>query len=155
MAAALAFAHGQGVIHRDLKPTNVMVNDEGLIKVMDFGIARVAKDAVSRVSITNTILGTPPYMAPEQEQGVVRKEVDVYALAVCVYEMLCGRRAFSGSAMLMNKIDMAYVPASQLAAGLPSGIDEVFKHALQPDPDRRFHTPIEFLDALKSLPLSS
>ena len=120
---------------------------------MDFGIARMAKDAATRVSMTNTIIGTPPYMAPEQEQGVIRKEVDVYALAACVYEMLCGKPAFSGGAMLMNKIAMAYVPVSRGAAGLPAGIDEVLARAFQADPEQRFHTAGDFLQALQILKL--
>ena len=154
MAAALDYAHGRGIIHRDLKPSNVMVNKEGFVKVMDFGIARMAKDAATRVSMTNTVVGTPPYMAPEQEQGVVRKEADVYSLAICVYEMLCGRVAFAGTGagMLMNKVNMSYSPISKVVSGLPQGIDLVFARAFQADPDQRFHTAGEFLSALEALP---
>ncbi|MDD5628705.1 MAG: protein kinase [Elusimicrobia bacterium] len=154
MTAALDYAHGRGIIHRDLKPSNVMVNNEGFIKVMDFGIARMAKDAATRVSMTNTVVGTPPYMAPEQEQGVVRKEADVYSLAICVYEMLCGRAAFAGTGagMLMNKVNMSYIPLSKEVPNLPQGIDLVFARAFQADPDRRFHTAGEFLAALEALP---
>ena len=154
MAAALDYAHGRGVIHRDLKPSNVMINKEGFVKVMDFGIARVAKDAATRVSMTNTVVGTPPYMAPEQEQGVVRKEADVYSLAICLYEMLSGRVAFAGTGagMLMNKMNMSFAPVSQAAAGLPPGIDAVFARAFQADPDKRFHSAGELLAALDALP---
>ncbi|MFA6003983.1 MAG: protein kinase [Elusimicrobiota bacterium] len=154
MAAALDFSHSRNVIHRDLKPSNVMVTEEGFIKVMDFGIARMAKDAATRFSMTNTVAGTPPYMAPEQEQGAVRKESDVYALAVCAYEMLTGKMPFSGTGagMLMNKVNMSYAPISTVAAGLPPGIDAVFSRAFQPDPDRRYHSPGELLTALEALP---
>ncbi len=154
MVTALDYAHGRGVIHRDLKPSNVMINKEGFLKVMDFGIARMAKDAATRVSMTNTVVGTPPYMAPEAEQGIVRKEADVYSLAVCVYEMLCGRVAFAGTGagMLMNKVNMSYIPISMKVAGLPLGIDLVFARAFQADPDWRFHSAGEFLSALEALP---
>ena len=155
MAAALDFAHARGVIHRDLKPSNVMLSNEGFVKVMDFGIARLAKDAASRFSMTNTVAGTPPYMAPEQEQGVVRKEADVYSLAICVYQMLCGKAPFvgTGAGMLMNKVNMSYVPISNSARGLPAGIDEVFARAFQADPDRRYHTARELVAALETLAL--
>ncbi|MBI2385099.1 MAG: protein kinase [Elusimicrobia bacterium] len=117
---------------------------------MDFGIARMAKDALTRYSMTNTVVGTPPYMAPEQEQGVVRKESDVYSLAVCAYEMLTGKMPFIGigAGMLMNKINMSYIPPSRAIAGLPEALDDVFLKAFQADPDRRYRTPLEFATAL-------
>ena len=148
------FAHGRKVIHRDLKPSNVMVTAEGFVKVMDFGIARLAQDAATRGAQTNTVAGTPPYMAPEQEQGLVRRESDVYSLALCFYEMVCGQAAFAGTGagMLMNKVNMAYVPASQRAAGLPDGVDEVLARALHADPDQRIHSARELLAALEALP---
>jgi serine/threonine protein kinase len=133
VADALAFAHGKGVIHRDMKPSNIMLDAQGRVKVMDFGIARMAKDALTRYSMTNTIVGTPPYMAPEQEQGQVRRESDVYALAVCAYEMLTGKLPFAGigAGMLMNKINMAFIPPARAIAGLPDSLDAVFAKALQ------------------------
>ncbi len=154
---ALDYAHSRNVIHRDLKPSNIMVTEEGKIKVMDFGIARVAKDAMSHYSMTNTVVGTPPYMAPEQEQGVVRRESDVYALGVCLYEMLTGKMPFngSGSGMLMNKINKSYVPASKAMPGLPTAVDGVFARALDPDPEKRFHSAQELVAALEALAQAS
>jgi len=150
ISTALTYAHSRGVIHRDMKPSNVMLTKGGEIKVMDFGIARMAKDAMTRYSMTNTVVGTPPYMAPEQEQGVVRKESDVYSLAVCAYEMMTGKLPFVGigAGMLMNKINMSYIPPSRNIAGLPEALDEVFLKAFQADPDQRYHTPQEFSAAL-------
>ena len=150
MSEALTYAHSRGVTHRDMKPSNVMVTGAGAVKVMDFGIARVAKDALTRYSMTNTVMGTPPYMAPEQEQGVVRRESDVYALAICAYEMLTGKLPFIGIAagMLMNKINMSYIPPSRAVAGLPESLDEVFLKAFQADPEKRYRTPQEFVAAL-------
>jgi serine/threonine-protein kinase len=102
--------------------------------------------------MTNTVVGTPPYMAPEQEQGHVRRESDVYALAVCAYEMLTGKLPFigSGAGMLMNKINMSYVAPSRAIAGLPATLDDVFVKAFQTNPDNRYRTPKEFADALES-----
>jgi tetratricopeptide (TPR) repeat protein len=151
-ADALDYAHAHGVVHRDMKPSNVMLDASGRVKVMDFGIARMAKDSMTRYSMTNTVVGTPPYMAPEQEQGQVRRESDVYALAVCAYEMLTGKLPFIGlgAGMLMNKINMSYVAPSRAIAGLPEPLDEVFTKAFQADPDKRYRTPKEFVDALES-----
>jgi tetratricopeptide (TPR) repeat protein/tRNA A-37 threonylcarbamoyl transferase component Bud32 len=153
MADAVEHAHGRNVIHRDLKPSNVMLTPEGRVKVMDFGIARMAKDAMTRHSMTNTIAGTPPYMAPEQEQGTVRRESDVYALGVCLYEMTTGFLPFSGSgaAMLLNKLNGKLIPATQRNPALPAGFDAVIAKALSPDADKRYRTPAELVAALDGL----
>jgi tetratricopeptide (TPR) repeat protein/predicted Ser/Thr protein kinase len=153
MSAAVAHAHEKGIIHRDLKPSNVMITPDGRVKVMDFGVARQAKDAMTRHSMTNTVVGTPPYMAPEQEQGTVRRESDVYALGVCLYEMTTGQLPFSGSGagMLLNKLNGKLIPASQRAPGLPAGLDQVIAKALAPDPDKRYRTPAELMAALDAL----
>ncbi len=153
MAEAVEHAHERGVIHRDLKPSNVMQTPEGRIKVMDFGVARLAKDSMTRHSMTNTIAGTPPYMAPEQEQGTVRKESDVYALGVCLYEMTTGQLPFSGSgaAMLLNKLNGKLIAPSQRTPTLPLGFDAVIAKALAPDPDKRYRTPTELVAALDGL----
>ncbi|MBI3297341.1 MAG: serine/threonine protein kinase [Elusimicrobia bacterium] len=153
VGAALDYAHGMGVVHRDLKPANIMVEDSGMVKVMDFGVARQAKDALSRMSVTNTVVGTPPYMAPEQEQGVVCPESDVFALGVCGYEMLTGELPYQGigAGMLMAKLKGAYVPASGLTPGCPPGLDAALARALDPDPERRYPSGSEFAAALAAL----
>ncbi|MFH1723319.1 MAG: protein kinase [Elusimicrobiota bacterium] len=151
--AALDYAHKRGVIHRDLKPSNIMVDEEGRVKVMDFGVARQAKESLSRLSMTNTVVGTPPYMAPEQEQGMVRKESDIYALAVCLYEMVTGELPFRGvgAGMLMAKMNKTYAPASSLGKSLPHGFDAVMSKALEPGPDDRHRTAGELLRSLEAL----
>lgn len=150
---AVEHAHTAQIVHRDLKPSNIMITDDGRIKVMDFGVARQAKDAITKMSMTNTVVGTPPYMAPEQEQGTVRRESDVYALGVCLYEMLTGHLPFTGggAAMLLNKINGKHIPPSQRNSTLPPGLDEVMAKALAPDPEKRYHTPSELVAALDAV----
>jgi|GEM_PF-800151 len=149
-AEALEYAHSRGVIHRDMKLSNVMVDSVGGVKVMDFGIARVAKDALTRSTLTQNVIGTPPYMAPEQETGAVRPESDVYALAVCAYEMLAGELPFTGSAagMSLNKANMSFIAPSR--RGLPPAFDAVFAAAFQPDPAKRIRTPRDFAAAFEA-----
>ncbi len=150
---AVDYAHRNRVIHRDIKPSNIMVMTDGSAKVMDFGVARQAKEAATRL-MTNTVVGTPPYMAPEQEQGNVRPESDVYALGICFYEMLCGKLPFQGqgAGMLLNKLNGRFVPVSQqVNGGVPPGLDAVIAKALAPDPDRRFRTAAELRAAVESL----
>ena len=152
VASALDYAHGRGVIHRDLKPANVMVDEEGRVRVMDFGIARLVDDAVTRRSGRGAAVGTPRYMAPEQEQGVSRRESDVFSMAACLYEVLTGRPPFggSGAGLLMNKVKKAFDPASRLAPALPAGIDGLFAKALDPDPERRYASAGELMRDLEA-----
>jgi serine/threonine-protein kinase len=150
-ALGLDYAHHQGIVHRDIKPSNIMIAEDGCAKVMDFGVARQAKEAMSKMSMTNSLVGTPPYMAPEQEQGEVRAESDVFALGVVFYEMLSGRLPFQGqgAGMLLNKINGVYTPISQvLGPGTPPGLDDFFAKALNPNPERRYRGPAEFYLAL-------
>jgi serine/threonine-protein kinase len=155
VAAAIDYAQSQGVIHRDLKPANVMLDAEGRPRVTDFGIARVTEEAVSRHCATRatTVVGTPLYMAPEQEQGATCTQSDVYSLAVCLYEALTGERPFpgTGAGLLMNKIKKAFKPPTQTAPGLPAGIDAVFDKALDPDPLRRHATAGDLMRDLAAL----
>jgi serine/threonine protein kinase len=93
---ALEFAHARGLVHRDLKPHNIMVAARGEVKLMDFGLARALSGDATR---TQTVRGTPAYMAPECWQGVVRRESDVYALGVCLHELLTGNVPGRGGAL--------------------------------------------------------
>ncbi len=152
-AAAVDYAHGKKVIHRDLKNSNLMLTAQGQVKVMDFGVARQAQEALTRTAYTNTVVGTPPYMAPEQEQGTVRPESDVFSLAVCFYEMLTGGLPFEGvgAGMLLNKINGKHVPPSHRVPSLPAGLDRVFAKAFVPEAGVRYRTAAELLAAVEGV----
>ena len=139
IAEAVDHAHGRRVIHRDLKPANVMIDDRGWAKVMDFGIARQVSDFLVRTT-TNTIVGTPTYMAPEQSMGEVKKESDVYALGITLYEMLTGGLPFKGPDDLSAKLDGRFLAPSLLLPGLPPAIDAVIAKALAPRAEDRYRS---------------
>jgi tetratricopeptide (TPR) repeat protein len=145
VAKALDHAHARGVVHQDLKPANVMVaGDEA--KVMDFGIARRVAETLSTMSKIE-IVGTPAYMAPEQELGQsVGPATDVYALGVCAYELLAGRRPFPDGGGLMMKTRGLYRPASE--AGAPAAVDAPISRALALEPGARWPSASAFVDAL-------
>ena len=150
IGAALDYAHGRRVIHRDLKPANIMLSTQGEVKVTDFGIAYQAAKSVSRLTRAPT-WGTPPYMAPEQELGGVSAAVDLYALSVCLYEMLTGELPFKGPNFLAQKREALWTPPSRVAPGLPAGVDGVFAAALAPEPSRRFKSAAALRAACEAL----
>lgn len=143
---ALSYAHSKNVVHRDLKLGNIMINSEGDVKVMDFGLARSAKETLARV--TREVVGSPAYMAPEQAYGVSGRESDVYSLGVCVYESLTGTLPFPGPDFQEQKEKMRYHPVSSVMAGIPRAFDPLLEKAMDPDPEKRFRTVEEFREAL-------
>ena len=151
IGSALDYAHGNRVIHRDLKPANIMVTGEGVVKVMDFGIAHKSKVTVAKLT-QQEAWGTPPYMAPEQEMGHVSKESDIFALGAVLYEMLTGKMPFEGPNFLAQKQAMDYVKPKAARGDLPAAIDEVLGKALVPDPAVRYHSAAELIAALDTLP---
>ena len=156
---ALEFAHGHGVIHRDLKPSNVMIAADGAVKVMDFGIARRAKEALQAAGgspagpahLTSTLVGTPLYMAPEAESGLLSAATDVYALGAMAYEMATGRPPFPPPASAAQKMRRGYAPASGVVPGLPPAFDALVDAALDPDPSRRLPSAAAFWQALAAV----
>ncbi|OGR89835.1 MAG: hypothetical protein A3J74_05030 [Elusimicrobia bacterium RIFCSPHIGHO2_02_FULL_57_9] len=146
---ALDYAHSHNVVHRDLKPANIMITDEGLVKVMDFGISRRMREAMQPSKIRETVWGTPGYMAPELREGSVRRESDIYSLAACLYEMLTG---------LPPSPEQARVPPatrgespSQLVAGLPPELDRLLEEAMHPDPESRTRCARDFWTRLERI----
>ncbi|TPW19204.1 MAG: hypothetical protein FD126_2919, partial [Elusimicrobia bacterium] len=149
VCTAIDHAHQHDVLHRDLKPDNVMVDKQGFVKVMDFGLARVAKDSVKRLT-HQEIMGTPAFMAPEHHMGESAAPADVFSLGVMTYEMLTGELPFNGPDFLAQKERKKYIPASQLVAGLPAGLDALIAAVLDPEPANRPKAK-EFLAKLQAL----
>jgi serine/threonine-protein kinase len=146
--SALDFAHGRRVLHRDLKPANIMLSSVGVVKVMDFGIARQAQVTLSRIT-PGAVCGTMAYMSPEQHLGLERQPGDFYALAASLYHMVSGELPFPGPEHLTQKERLDYRPLSQVVPGLGSKVDAFMDKAFARDPGARFQRAQEFLDAFE------
>src|SRR5712691_968914 len=152
----LGAAHRRDIVHRDVKPQNVLVGRNGSIKLTDFGIASVYKDIhAERLTTTGMTLGTVQYYAPEQAQGeIVSPAADVYALGIVMYEMLTGRTPFDGEnavAVAMQHIQDAPTPPSHLNANLPPALEEIILRCLEKVPEMRFRDGSELARALELL----
>lgn len=145
---ALEYSHRAGVVHRDIKPGNVMVTSSGQVKVMDFGIARAISDSAATVAQTSSILGTAQYFSPEQARGeTVDARTDLYASGVVLFEMLTGRPPFQGEsavAVAYQHVSEAPVAPSTFNPQVPAAMDAVVLHALAKDRFERFQTASEF-----------
>ncbi len=150
---ALAYAHAKGVIHRDLKPANMMLMPDGTIKLLDFGIAKLAADR----SLTRTgfIVGSLPYMSPEQIQGMeVDARSDIYSLGICLYEAVTGKQPFRAdseySLMKMHLHD-APAPPAQVMPDVPPSLNEIILTAVAKEPSQRFQSAESMRTALGSM----
>ncbi|HZL48009.1 MAG TPA: protein kinase, partial [Solirubrobacteraceae bacterium] len=147
---AARFAHKRGVIHRDLKPHNVIIDEEGRARVTDFGIARAG---ASEMTLTGSIMGTAQYLSPEQAQGhTVSGRSDLYAVGIILYELLTGMVPFDGEtavAIAFKQVSAEPRPPSELQPGLPAALEVVVLRALAKDPARRFADAEEFIAALQ------
>jgi serine/threonine-protein kinase len=164
IAEAVAAAHGAGVIHRDLKPENVMIRADGYVKVLDFGLAKLASDDVfvgeadasTRLAKTRDgiIMGTFNYMAPEQARGSdLDPRVDLFALGVLLYEMLSGRAPFQGptAADVVGAILFKDPEPLTARAGVPDEVERIVTTALQKNRDERYQSCADLLQDLRSL----
>ena len=150
-AAAIDAAHRHGIIHRDVKPANLLLDERGDVHVADFGIASAA--GLDSLTLTGTILGTAGYLAPEQARGERSTHAsDLYALAVVAYELLCGRRPFESDSPTAEAAAHANAPVPSIAecgAGLPPELDPVFQRALAKNPRIRYDSAAEFVAELR------
>jgi len=150
-ARALSHAHSRGIVHRDIKPGNIMIERDGRILLADFGISK-AQEAATKFTATGMVLGTPAYMSPEQAEGVaVDGRSDQYSLAMVGYRMLAGRLPFDESSiasMLYKQIFTEPAPLSDLCPDAPAFLTDAIHRALAKSPDDRFATMDDFAAAL-------
>ena len=160
IADALAAAHDKDVVHRDLKPANVMVNAEGRVKVLDFGLAKLAEsdadDAETQLlTQAGMVLGTVPYMSPEQVQGQpVDPRSDIFSLGVLLYEMATGQRPFRGdspASVISAVLSHQPPPVTELKVDLPNHLGRIVRRCLEKKPERRYQSAREVQLELEEL----
>jgi len=164
VASALAAAHHAGIVHRDIKPENIMLRPDGYVKVLDFGIAKLAeqevpvatpRDEALLLVETNlgSILGTVRYMSPEQACGAqVDKSTDIWSLAVVLYEMVTGHQPFIGDTpgeVMTSILEKKPPPLTSYVAHIPAELQQIISKALRKDREERYHSARELLEALK------
>ena len=141
---ALDYSHEHGIVHRDIKPGNVMITPDGEIKVMDFGIAKALDDVDATITHAWTVVGTAQYLSPEQARGeTADARSDLYATGCLLYELIVGQPPFVAEtpvAVAYKHANDVVVPPSKLVSGLPPGLDNVLSHSLTKDPALRYQT---------------
>jgi eukaryotic-like serine/threonine-protein kinase len=166
VASALAAAHNAGIVHRDVKPENIMLRPDGYVKVLDFGIAKLAEQEVPATMPTDealslvetnlgSILGTAHYMSPEQAYGApVDKSTDIWSLGVLLYEMVTGNASFTGETpreVMSAILEKEPPPLTTYVAHAPVELQQIINRTLRKDREERYHSARELLEALKGL----
>jgi eukaryotic-like serine/threonine-protein kinase len=148
---AARFAHKRGIVHRDIKPHNVLIDNEGRVRVTDFGIARAG---VSDMTETGSVMGTAQYLSPEQAQGKpVDARSDLYSAGIVLYELLTGRVPFDAESpvsVALMQVSEPPVPPMEVNPEVPPALDAVTLRAMEKDPGRRYQDADEFIAALES-----
>ncbi|WP_280900801.1 serine/threonine-protein kinase [Streptomyces sp. SAI-133] len=153
---ALAAAHAAGIMHRDIKPSNILIMPSGTVKVLDFGIARAADPyaTTDRLTQTGFIVGTPPYMAPEQARGFPEPRSDLYALGCLLFELITGQLPFQAPdtvGYLSAHLTQEPPAPSSVSTSVPSGWDDLVLRLLHKDPTQRYPNAADLSQALRQL----
>src|SRR5437899_6998861 len=167
VASALAAAHARGIVHRDIKPENIMLRPDGYVKVLDFGIAKLAESAFAEATAdgagsmtlaeTNlgSILGTVRYMSPEQARGApIDKGTDIWSLGVVLYEMVTGHAPFAGDTpgeTMSSILEVEPPPLTSYVAHTPAELQQIISKTLRKEREERYQSAHELLEALQSL----
>jgi serine/threonine protein kinase len=166
VASALVVAHETGIVHRDIKPENIMLRPDGYVKVLDFGIAKLAEQEVPPTIPTDealllvetnlgSILGTVRYMSPEQARGApVDKRTDIWSLGVVLYEMITGHAPFTGDTpreVMASILGTDSPPLASYIRQTSAELQQIISKTLRKDPEERYHSAHELLEALKDL----
>jgi len=157
MATGMAVAHQAGVIHRDLKPANILVNEEGLLKIVDFGVAAAASSGDTQLTKTGYVIGSPKYMAPEQILGKkVDEAADIYSIGVIMYEMVTGIPPYSRGdhmSVMYQHVQGKAKLCQEINADVPDSFAYVIAKAMSVDKSKRYQSMDELMDALNEIQL--
>ena len=154
IAAALEAAHRKGITHRDLKPANIMLTEDGSVKLLDFGLAKLATNGSTDITRTlaGTVLGTAAYMAPEQAEGrPLDARSDIFSFGAVLYELISGRRAFPGDSMAVVLSSVLRDHPTPLGSVAPPGLEPILMRCLRKQPAERFQDMREVRAALEAL----